>query len=988
MKGDFSRQTFRKENHYASVLFQQGRVFTDAGLNEEQTIQRHHLETAQSDMIGPSGTMRDDPGFGLQISADNRLLIDAGRYYVDGILCENEAATDYMDQPHFNATGMGDEVDTLLKGASTNIGLVYLDVWRRHITFLDNPLIQEKALSGADTTTRLQTVWQVKVLPLKERDEDEWAALTCDTGFPARDKLLSLSSGTMDARTSPLAETDDDCLLPPAAGYQRLENQLYRVEVHKGGSRAQATFKWSRENGSVVAAILAASGTELTVDSVGRDDVLGFVNGGWVEIVDDETALHGLPGDLLRVQSIDPANNRIVLSTAPTRPINLDLNPQLRRWDQIGGTANKNGVKLTSNWRTLEGGVEVQFTSGTYNTGDYWLIPARTADGQIEWPPNELPGGSNTARPPMGVTHHFADLGLVTLDSDGELSVLLDCRRIFPPLTDIQASDVGFDNAQCALPADVDTVQQALDMLCDRVGMGTCTITVFPGDDLQAAVNKIANGQDAQICFGTGTFELKETVYVREKGHIKVIGAGPGTFITAPSTESALWFEGCDSVLVRDLTASTGLASTTGDSDLDKGLRGTLTFRNCERVDVEHVALSCGTSNRRSACCLKVHNDHGRAEFQPLSGSARIQHCHLTVGHLQQGILLVNTPRAQVVDNYLEPGPLPAEFKLADRIQKDATVQRSASRTLVSGLRSGYSVKDDAAGHDRLSIASRETDFVKTVDIPVGKNSVRFEVPNDMVTMWDKIEIPRAVESTDDAVTFVRETIDNALLGQGDEFIVGEVLGWVNAAAEAQRAVITQGIVVAGREADDIRILNNTVMDVTQGIQVALSHRGAPAGRVGTDYVTNVLIANNTIYTYLDVLFLRNRWGIFIGSSQSTIIENNTLTRIDNDALGHVWVNGIQVWGDMGKRMLVSQNHTTNYNRGVYVYLLNEPPFRNNPDVALPKNHVWAVTDNVATVKLDADRQENISMSNNARDDLNQAITDLLNQVTVLGNYA
>ena len=43
------------------------------------------------------------------------------------------------------------------------IYVVYLDVWERHITFLDDPAIREKALGGPDTATRTKIVWQVKL---------------------------------------------------------------------------------------------------------------------------------------------------------------------------------------------------------------------------------------------------------------------------------------------------------------------------------------------------------------------------------------------------------------------------------------------------------------------------------------------------------------------------------------------------------------------------------------------------------------------------------------------------------------------------------------------------------------------------------------------------------------------------------------------------------------------------------------------------------
>jgi hypothetical protein len=41
--------------------------------------------------------------------------------------------------------------------------LVYLDVWRRHVSAVEDPSIQEEALGGADTATRTRTIWQVRV---------------------------------------------------------------------------------------------------------------------------------------------------------------------------------------------------------------------------------------------------------------------------------------------------------------------------------------------------------------------------------------------------------------------------------------------------------------------------------------------------------------------------------------------------------------------------------------------------------------------------------------------------------------------------------------------------------------------------------------------------------------------------------------------------------------------------------------------------------
>src|SRR5690606_32209629 len=64
-------------------------------------------------------------------------------------------AVSYTEQPYYP------EPPELPSGGPH---LVYLDVWQREVTYLQEPELIEKAV-GVDTTARLQTVWQVKVLP-------------------------------------------------------------------------------------------------------------------------------------------------------------------------------------------------------------------------------------------------------------------------------------------------------------------------------------------------------------------------------------------------------------------------------------------------------------------------------------------------------------------------------------------------------------------------------------------------------------------------------------------------------------------------------------------------------------------------------------------------------------------------------------------------------------------------------------------------------
>jgi hypothetical protein len=447
MKADLSRRTFNRTNHYAGVVMQQGRVAVDADWNEQHEIGRHRTETETRDVVGLCGTPLDPPafsdasGFELELApGDTSLTIGAGRYYVYGLLAENEQTIDYADQA--NAPYELPAPTPILNLLSANeVGLVYLDVWRRHITPLEDPLIQEKALGDADTATRIRTAWQVKVLPLP----NVTPPVTCDAALAPWDALVAASTGALSAETHPPATAPDPCEPPPKAGFTRLENQLYRVEIHQGtqGGAGNATFKWSRDNASIVTDVRSFDANNwITVGSMGRDEELGFAKDQWVELVNDFSELNTdgtLRGQLTTIIDVNPGKNAIRLADAPT-DTTLSRHPRLRRWDMVtkgppdnvnvttAGIALQPGVEVP-----LEDGISVTFDNGTYHDGDYWLIPARTAIGDIEWPKD---GTTPRDLPPVGVRHHYCRLGYVQR-SGSKLVLLSDCRNKFPPLTEL-----------------------------------------------------------------------------------------------------------------------------------------------------------------------------------------------------------------------------------------------------------------------------------------------------------------------------------------------------------------------------------------------------------------------------------------------------------------------------------------------------------------------------------------------------------------------
>ena len=254
----------------------------------------------------------------------------------------------------------------------------------------------------------------------------------CDSMYQP---VVNLASGTMSAQTTG-ASSECSCEPTPAAGYRGIENQLYRVEIQHAGDLSTATFKWSRENGSVVVGIQSISGNQIAVNSLGRDANLGFAPGQWVEIVDDSYQFGvpaNRPGQLYQIQSVTPSQLSVTV-TPPVSGIDATLNPRMRRWDQSGVTAGAGGIPVSSSWLDLENGIQVQFAAGAFRSGDYWLIPARTANGAIDWPPCGTGGG--TFQQPHEIEVFRAPLACIHWANNQQF-VIDDCRRKFPPLTSV-----------------------------------------------------------------------------------------------------------------------------------------------------------------------------------------------------------------------------------------------------------------------------------------------------------------------------------------------------------------------------------------------------------------------------------------------------------------------------------------------------------------------------------------------------------------------
>jgi hypothetical protein len=588
MSFDLSRIRFNARRDFLGVVMQQGRVQLDADWNEWLAQVARRLQAGTLDTLGGNAVPRITPdGFRIEANA-GALTIGPGRIYVDGVLAENHGAgpdgweprlavpsaslpLDYSAQPYYpNPPPL-----PLPDGGPH---LAYVDVWQREVTAVELPDLVEKAV-GVDTTGRLQTVWQVKLLA----DVGDISCATDDQDIPGWPDVIAPSAGRLSTATGVPDYEPDPCQVPPAAGYRGLENQLYRVEVHSPGALGKATFKWSRDNATVASRVshINPARDRITVQSIGRDDVLRFHNGDWVEVTDDWLELHNLPGELRRIRvaggvdetartlELDVALSPALFPTDAQQATDPARNTRVRRWDQSGVIHREDGsaaqdlndplatgeitIPAPGTRLFLENGILVAFdlapSGGLFHSGDHWVFAARSVDASIEL---------LTQAPPLGIHHHYARLAVVAFPDDET-----DCRTLWPPV----AEGEGCDCSVC--------------VSAEGHNSGAAT--------LQQAIDSIKGG--GTVCLGIGTYNIDTALNIDGARSLRIRGQGWATLLVGSKPGGMIEIEASTGVALENFTIIGSAVSGTAMI----GVSNTVDFR-AEHLNVLGMAAENGTS--------------------------------------------------------------------------------------------------------------------------------------------------------------------------------------------------------------------------------------------------------------------------------------------------------------------------------------------------------------------------------------------------------
>lgn len=669
---------------------------------------------------------------------------------------------------------------------------------------------------------------------------------------------------------------------------------------------------------------------------------------------------------------------------SPPAPDGVADHLLLRRWDGQG-MAQAIFNETTTPQLNLGDGVHIQFGGSKLQSGDYWQFAARSIDGSIEVLNNA---------PPMGISRHRCALAIVRWDNQAEfdkskvISLIEQSadislgaskqevvRRLiqFPTQTITEANLRALAQEAGATP---DQIKKLIGVLVEFFRPGRsrqpvmtvvedcrepfrpltdlecdckCTLIARPGPNWEQVFNQIRAGQDAEICFQVGQYPVTNTVVVEGKGNLILTGSGIGSHINAPGGETAIRFVRTKSVKVRDLSAESGRAGEGFNTPLEH-LNGVLAFDTCGEVELEHVTLKCGAGKWRSATCVTVTNSpasNKQASFPRCD--VRINQCDLNVGHLQIGVLLLNVSRAHVEDNTLRSVPLPPNRTFRDVIS-DRLTRTLARRLLVSDARTARTTLGAVTGTTpgavppatpapvaRATLAAVTPSNTTPVVLRAGRHRLDFNAPEEIPqAAWTELlqrnPPPANVDSPAALLKHVNGLVDQVLLQEVPGGVPAPFRNFVRALALQPVSVAAQGIVVGGSTTPEVRIVNNSVADVVQGIHLGLSTRGSRENRLRLGIVT---ISGNRIAVVLTAdAVKKEKHGIFIGNCDSLLIENNHVSLSRLSGATSFRIDGIRVWGVLGNRALITQNYCfplngnpkLSFDIGIDFHPLNEKP--------------------------------------------------------------
>ncbi len=855
--------------------------------------------------------------------------------------------------------------------------LAYLDVWRRQVTALEDRLLREVALGGPDTCTREKTVWQVKLRRIKDGQPAD-----CSSPLPSEASTGRLSararqpaSGDSPCVIAPGAryrslenqlyrvEIHDSGGVGSATFKLSRDNGMVMVSWLASSGPDLTVSSLGRDK---VLGLASGQWIELIDDSVDESQGPGTL----VKIKKVDPATNTITIDDTTVYPAPPAGRGYDIARFP-------LNPRVRRWDHVSSTA---ALKVTrpagDGYLDLEEGVQIRFEDGNYVSGDYWLIPARTITADVEWPRNEL--GDPLPQPRRGVRHHFARLGVVTI-AGGLVTGVTDCRSQFPPLTQLPPAG-GASGCCCGVMIQpTDDPQTVINNAIAKAGSGRMTgLTVeFAAGTfrLQAPIRIAAPDRGGGHLVVRGCGSATQLLAAGQENVLRIVGWQSAT-VTDLYAEAGVTGTGAGAKHRADQEPPQPAA------DLNRHLLGVVYIRNCGMARAERLDLKCAYGPRRQASCLTVWNDLERLNVGLVGGQSWVRECRFAVGHMQVAVLLVNQLRATVQDNFVDTYAVSREGIVAITTSREylARYRRLIARDVVlaqpgaeRAVVDGFANHDFALGGTRIlfradtGLGNAWTNVLRTegntafrsllaplpaspprqpaaprsparpaapASAPAAPGTatepaphlapvrVTLGTPGGTTRQIQKRALKTRTRFNKMAYAILHAAVDANARTSLTSAQLKPFRDWLGAQQTAFASTASAGIVIAGQTGTDLRVLDNTVAGVLDGIHLGFSHSAGPEDP--PHFAQRVQVVGNTVAIVVTPDLQRGMHrGVFVGNAKSVAITRN---RVNVVFLGKQQpvIDGVSIWGEEGPMVIVSENDVRGATVGVRMVMTSD----------------------------------------------------------------
>jgi hypothetical protein len=374
---------------------------------------------------------------------------------------------------------------------------------------------------------------------------------------------------------------------------------------------------------------------------------------------------------------------------------------------------------------------------------------------------------------------------------------------------------------------------------------------------------------------------------------------------------------------------------------------------------------------------VTVRSDVTRENAATGTGSARVLGSTFVVGEMQYGVLLVHQERATVADNDISVAPRQSPPPTFVERLRNPDLLRAARAALVSGAELAKEQPvttvdrpegQALAGSEPPAAAEQTTAKTATsprparapITVAVGNQTMAFMSHSGLQSAWQTYfeqNPPGTLASQRDALRVLQQTADRVLTDPAVGQQISAFSEAVRAIAASDVPVAQRGIAVGGQAITDLRIHQNTIAGVLQGITVGVSQREPKVDDAVYDVTQTVSIRDNSVEVVLGLLAkTAARFGIFVGNCQSLQIDGNRLAMTPS-AAGYLPSDGIRVWGYLGPKVVVRHNHVSTFTTGIRVVAmggvgvqLQTPPRTASPPVytaTINFGPQWLVADNL-----------------------------------------